>query len=117
MRHNMKKIEATIQFSKLGPVSDAINELVGGYSIYEGNGRGSAKRQTIPSERGTQIITAKFNKIATISTIVEDSKVQKVIAAITDAAYTGAEGDGIIVTSTIDDVVNITSKKTGLDAL
>jgi len=113
----MKKIEATIQYSKLGPVSDAIDGLVGGFSIYEGNGRGSAKRQTIPSERGTQVITAKYNKIATIITIVDDSKAQKVISAITDAAYTGTEGDGIIAMSTIDETLNITNKKTGVDAL
>ena len=41
----MKRIEATIQATKIGAVSDAINDLVGGFTILEGNGRGSGARQ------------------------------------------------------------------------
>ena len=41
----MKRIEATIQGNKIGAVSDAINDLVGGFTILEGNGRGSGVRQ------------------------------------------------------------------------
>ena len=43
----MKRVEATIQADKVGAVSDAIKEIVGGYTVLEGNGRGSGKRQTI----------------------------------------------------------------------
>ena len=35
----MKRIEATIQGNKIGVVSDAINDIVGGFTILEGNGR------------------------------------------------------------------------------
>ena len=55
----MKKIEATIQANKLNAISDAITGIVGGFTIIEGNGRGSGKRQNIRSERGTKIITAE----------------------------------------------------------
>ena len=41
----MKRIEATIQGNKIGAVSDAINDIVGGFTILEGNGRGSGERQ------------------------------------------------------------------------
>jgi len=37
----MKKIEATIRATKIGAVSDAINDLVGGFSILEWNGLNS----------------------------------------------------------------------------
>ena len=47
----MKRIEATIQINKVGSVSDAIKWIVGGFTILEGNGRGSGKRQSIRSER------------------------------------------------------------------
>ena len=40
----MKKIEATIQSNKVNVVADAIKEIVGGFTIIEGNGRGSGKR-------------------------------------------------------------------------
>ena len=113
----MKKIEATIQIDKTGIVSDAIKEIVGGFTVLEGNGRGSGERQTIRAGRGTGSFIAEFNKVAIISTVVEDSEVDKVVQAISNAAYSGKSGDGIITISEIQDVVNIASKKTGSEAL
>lgn len=113
----MKKIEATIQIDKTGIVSDAIKEIVGGFTVLEGNGRGSGERQTIRAGRGTGSFIAEFNKVAIISTIVEDSEVDKVVQAISNAAFSGKSGDGIITISEIQDVVNIASKKTGSEAL
>ena len=113
----MKKIEAIIQKNKLSIVSDAITGIVGGFTIMEGNGRGSGKRQNIRSERGTVTITAEYNKVAIISTIVDDSEVEKISKAITDAAFTGEEGDGIIAISNIESVLNIGSKKKDSEAL
>ncbi|MCE9617187.1 MAG: P-II family nitrogen regulator [Nitrosarchaeum sp.] len=113
----MKRIEATIQIDKIGLVSDAIKNMVGGFTILEGNGRGSGQRQTIRGGRGTGTFVAEFNKVATVSTIVEDSKVESVINAISDVAFSGKAGDGIMVVSTVDDVLNIASKKRGSEAL
>ena len=113
----MKRIEATVQSDKVGTVSDAVKTVVGGFTILEGNGRGSGERQTMRAGRGTGTFVAEFNKVATISTIVDDSKVEQVITAISDAAFSGKAGDGIIAVSTIDDVLNIASKKRGPDAL
>jgi nitrogen regulatory protein P-II 1 len=113
----MKKIEATIQINKIGVASDAIHDMVGGFTILEGNGRGSGKRQSIRSERGTVTVTAEYNKVAIISTIVDDSKVEDVSNAIADAVFTGEEGDGIITISNIENVLNITSKKRNSEAL
>ncbi len=113
----MKRIEATIQGSKITAVSDAINDLVGGFTILEGNGRGSGARQEIRSGRGTGTVTVEYNKVATISTIVEDADVEKVSTAIAGASYTGKGGDGIIVVTSIDSVTNIASKKSGSEAL
>ncbi|MDH3278363.1 MAG: P-II family nitrogen regulator [Nitrosopumilus sp.] len=113
----MKRIEATIQVDKVGAVSDAIKDKVGGYTILEGNGRGSGKRQTMRSGRGTGTFESEYNKVSTISTIVEDSKVETVVSAISDAAFTGKSGDGIICIENVEDVVNIASKKRGNEAL
>ena len=113
----MKRIEATVHIDKIGAVSNALNDIVGGFSILEGNGRGSGERQTIRAGRGTGTIVAEYNKIAVVSTVVEDSAVEKVSTAIADAAFTGKGGDGIIVVSNVDSVLNIASKKSGSEAL
>ena len=113
----MKRIEATIQTSKIGAVTDAINDIVGGFTVLEGNGRGSGQRQMIRSGRGTGSIVAEYNKVATITTIVDDSEVEKISSAIADAAFTGKGGDGIIVVSDVNSVLNIASKKSGSEAL
>ena len=113
----MKQIEATIQIDRTGAVSDAIKSIVGGFTILEGNGRGSGQRHQMRQGRGTGTFLAEFNKVATVSTIVDDSKVEQVIAAISDAAFSGKPGDGIITISTVDDAVNIASKKRGSEAL
>ena len=113
----MKRIEATIQTDKAGAVSDAIKEKVGGYTILEGNGRGSGKRQTMRAGRGTGTFEAEYNKVATVSTIVDDSEVESVVSAIADAAFTGSSGDGIISIQSVEDVLNIASKKRGSEAL
>ena len=107
----MKKIEAIIQKNKLSIVSDAITGIVGGFTIMEGNGRGSGKRQNIRSDRGTNTITAEFNQVVTLTTIVDDLIVEKVSKTIEEAAYTGNNSDGIIVISNIESVLNIASKK------
>jgi nitrogen regulatory protein P-II 1 len=62
-------------------------------------------------------MTAEYNKVAIISTIVEDSEVEKISKAIVDAVFTGEEGDGIISISNIENVLNIASKKRDLEAL
>lgn len=113
----MKRIEATVHIDKTSAVSNAIKDLVGGFTILEGNGRGSGERQTIRAGRGTGTFIAEFNKVATIGTIVDDSEVDKITAVISDAAFTGKAGDGIIAISPIDNVINIASKKSGSEAL
>ncbi len=113
----MKRIEATVQTDKVAGISEAIKGIVGGFTILDGDGRGSGRRHVIRSGRGTGTIEAEYNKVSTISTIVEDSKVESVVSAIADAAFTGGSGDGIVSITSVDDVYNIASKKRGDEAL
>ena len=113
----MKRIDATIQATKIGAVTEALNDIVGGFTILEGKGRGSGIRQQVRSGRGTGSITKEYNSVATVSTIVEDSEVEKISNAIADASFTGKGGDGIIVVTNIESVLNIASKKSGTEAL
>ena len=84
----MKKIEATIQTNKVNAVRMQLMVLLVDLQLLEGNGRGSGKRQNIRSERGTNIpITAEYNKVAIISTIVDDSIVEKVSKVMKKKQY------------------------------
>ena len=113
----MKRIDATIQATKIGAVTEALNDIVGGFTILEGKGRGSGIRQQVRSGRGTGSITKEYNSVATVTTIVEDSEVEKISNAIADASFTGKGGDGIIVVTNIESVLNIATKKSGTEAL
>lgn len=44
------------------------------------------------SGRGTGTITAEYNQVATVSTIVDDSDVEKISTAIADADFTDKGG-------------------------
>lgn len=113
----MKVLEATINADKVSRVSDAIKDAVGGFTILEGSGRGSSERQTMRAGRGTGTFIAEFNKVAIIRTIVDDADVEKIATIISDAVFTGKAGDGIITISSIDNVINIASKKRDSEAL
>ena len=113
----MKKIEATIQINKVDVVATAITDIVDGFTILEGNGRGSGKRQIVRSGRGTGTVVSDYNKVSVISTIVKDSEVEKIAEVILNAAFTGENGDGIISVSNIESVLNITTKKKSSESL
>jgi len=113
----MKKIEAIIQSNKVNILIDELNEVVKGFTITEGRGRGSGKRQNIKSERGTISKTAEFNKVSVITTIIDDSAVEKVSKIIEETVFSGEEGDGIIAISNVESVLNIGTKKKNSEAL
>lgn len=113
----MKRIDATIQTRRLNAVADAINDIVGGFTVHEGRGRGSGKRQTVRLGRGTGSVVAEYNQVTSITTLVTDEDVDKVVDAISGAAYTGEAGDGIITVQDVTSVTNISSKKSGAEAL
>ncbi len=113
----MERVEATIQTDKVPGVSEAMKEKVGGFTILDGDGRGSGKRHVIRSGRGTGTIEAEYNKVSVISTVVDDSQVESVLSALADAAFTGGSGDGIVTITNVEDVYNIASKKRGTEAL
>jgi nitrogen regulatory protein P-II 1 len=107
----MKKIEATIQINKVDVVANAISDIVDGFTVLEGNGRGSGKRQIVRSGRGTGTMVTDYNKVAIISTIVKDSEVEKISEVIVKVVFTGENGEGSIAVSDIDSILNISTKK------
>ena len=108
----MKRIEAIIPSNRLNLVVSAIEETgVSGITILESKGRGKGARPALRSSRGTSTQIAEFNSLAAIIVIVEDSKVDKTIDVILNVASTGSSGDGKIFVSTVEDVIDIQTKR------
>ncbi len=110
----MKRIEAFIRSDKLDSVVNSLSSVgVGGFTVTKSQGRGAGERPEVEGGRGTTKYVAQFNTVTSIVTVVEDSKVDSVVSAITDAASTGTKGDGKIFISTVDESVDIATKEKG----
>ena len=107
----MKRLETVVPAAKLSlVVSEMENAGVGGITIIESKGRGKGTRPSLGSFRGTGTHQAEYNSLATIITVVDDSKVDQVVDAILNAANTGSSGDGKIFISTVDESVDIQTR-------
>ncbi len=107
----MKKIEAVVLASREKNILDALQKLgIGGLTVTPGKGRGKGPRDVQP---GLGRYIERYNDVLTFFIVVKDSKVDEVASAITEASHTGNLGDGKIFISTIDDVIDITTKQKG----
>lgn len=108
----MKRIETIIPANRLNLIVAAIEEIgVSGITTVESKGRGKASRPSLRSSRGTSTQIAGYNSLVTIITIVEDSLVDQIVEAILNVASTGSSGDGKIFISSVDEVIDIQTKK------
>jgi nitrogen regulatory protein PII len=102
----MKKVEAIIRPFKLEDVKIAlVNAGIVGMTVSEVRGFGRQKGQ-VERYRGSEF-TVEFLQKLKLEIVVDDEKVDTVVAAIQDAARTGEIGDGKIFVSTIDSVLRI----------
>ncbi|MEM3172228.1 MAG: P-II family nitrogen regulator [Candidatus Nitrosotenuis sp.] len=110
----MKKIEAIIQEEKLSNVVNALKiSEVGGVTITLSRGIGAGERPVLRGARGTAKFEAAYNRIATIVTVVEDSKLETVVTAIMNAVSTGKAGDGKIFVTNVEEAFDIATKQSG----
>ena len=114
----MKQLVAYVHSYKLDSIIDAVEKVgIGGLTVIQARGRGAGHRPMIETARGAGRHMAQFNSLDAVIIVVDDSKVDAVISAITGAASTGVKGDGKIFISSIDDVVDIGTKQRGPQAL
>jgi nitrogen regulatory protein P-II 1 len=111
-----KKIEVIIREEALDPVKDALRAIgIVGMNVIEVRGHGREGGIEL-SWRGTSYHMDLIPKIQ-INIVLSDDNVEKTIEAITQAAWTGNEGDGIIFIYPVDDVIRIRTGERGHDAL
>jgi nitrogen regulatory protein P-II 1 len=113
---DMKKIEAIIKPFKLDDVKDALFDVgVAGLTVTEVKGFG---RQKGHSElyRGAEYVVDFLPKVK-IEVVVDDERVDDVIAAISQAARTGRIGDGKIFVLPIETAVRIRTDERGPSAI
>ena len=112
----MEKIEAVIKPFKLDDVKDALHDVgVSGITVTEVKGFGRQKGHT-ELYRGAEYVIDFLPKVK-VEVVVEDTLVENVIEAISQAARTGRIGDGKIFVIPIDEAVRIRTGDRGADAI
>ena len=112
----MKMVSAIIKPFKLDDVREALAEIgVSGITVVEVKGFGSQKGHT-ELYRGAEYVVDFLPKIK-VEIAVDDSQVDQVIEAVTDAAKTGKIGDGKIFVTDLSQVVRIRTGESGSEAL
>jgi len=108
----MKRIEAMIPSMRRSQVVDSILKAgAQGITLVESRGKGNGQRPLVGGARGTAKFIADYNRIDTIITVVDDSKLDSVVSAIMDASHRGFDGDGMIFVSTIDEAYKIGTRE------
>jgi nitrogen regulatory protein P-II 1 len=111
-----KKIEAFIREDALDAVKEALQAIgIVGMNIHEVRGHGRQGGIEL-SWRGTSYHMDLLPKMQ-VNIVLSDHNVEKAIDAITQAARTGKEGDGLIFVYPVDDVVRIRTGERGKEAL
>lgn len=112
----MKLVTAIIKPFKLDDVRAALNAIgVSGMTVIEVKGFGRQKGHT-ELYRGAEYVVDFLPKVK-VEVAVDDSLVDQVIEAITEAARTGKIGDGKIFVFDLSEVIRIRTGETGAQAL
>jgi nitrogen regulatory protein P-II 1 len=118
LSQNMKRIEAIVHSEKIPELNEELKKIgLSGCTIVDGKGRGKGEKPVVQSGRGTGKYTSEFSARANLSTVVDDSEVDKVVKAILDTVSTGSPGDGKIFVSTVAEAIDIGTQKRGNGAL
>ena len=112
----MKKITAIIRPERVGAARKALEKAdCPGLTIIQVDGHGN-QRGTVQKIMGEEYKVGLLPKTK-LELVVKDSEVQKVVAAIRDAARTGQIGDGKIFVSPVEEAIRIRTGETGEGAL
>jgi len=100
----MKKIEAIVQPGTRDAVIAAIKKVgVGGVTVHQVQGQGT---------QDPPLVGQYFSRDLIIC-VIDDPKLDEVLDAIANVACSGTKGDGKVFVTTIDDALDLCTKKRG----
>jgi nitrogen regulatory protein PII len=103
-----KRIEAIISSEKLDAVLTAIGSLKLAATYYDSKGKGKGQKYTISYGRGVGSSKMAYSDRKTVVTIVDEHRVEDVITTIRSAAAErGSSSTGIIIISSVEDILQI----------
>jgi nitrogen regulatory protein P-II 1 len=111
-----KKIEAIIREEALDAVKDALSGIgIVGMNIFEilGHGRQGSLEHNSKYTFSNKDLLPKIQ----INIVLSEHNVERTVEAISKAARTGHEGDGIIFVHPVEDVIRIRTGERGGNAL
>jgi nitrogen regulatory protein P-II 1 len=112
----IKKLEAFIREEALDAVKEALQSIgIVGMNVHEVHGHGRQAGIEL-SYRGTSYNIDLLPKMQ-VNIVLSDRNVEKAVEAITQAARTGKEGDGLIFIYPVEDVIRIRTGERGREAL
>ena len=104
----MKKIEVIVRPEFKDKTVSAIKKIgVGGVTIYHVQGQGS---------EDPPLVGQYFSKEMIIC-VVDDPKLNDVLNAISNVASTGTKGDGKVFVTSVEDALDICTKKRGTTSI
>lgn len=111
-----KKVEAIIREDQLDAVKDALTEIgIIGLNISQVRGRGRQGGIQLSWRTGSYVVDLLPR--VQINIILSDDNVATTVETIRQAAYTGAEGDGMIFVYPVEDVIRISTGERGRAAI
>lgn len=104
----MKKLEAIIRASKFEEVQQGLHEVgINFFTFYEVKGYGHQRGKNL-SYRGAVYDVGYIGRIK-LDIIISEEFVEAAKQAIKDAAHTGEKGDGLILITNVENIINIRS--------
>ena len=104
----MKRLDIIVKLDKVNSVIEAITKVgVGGMTVIHARGQGTADPPLVGQSYSREVVIV----------IVDDSKVNKLKSAISNAACTKLRGDGKIFISNVEEASDICSGNTGTNAI
>jgi len=103
----MKRIEAFIASEKTRYVLSALETLDLQATFYESKGMGKGEKYTLSYGKGSGTQKMAYSTRTIVVSIVDENKVKEAVSVIKEAAKTGTISGGIIVVSSIDELMMI----------
>ena len=104
----MKKIEAIVQPKAKDAVIAAIKKVgVGGVTVHQVQGQGA---------QDPPLVGQYFSRDMIIC-VIDDPKLDEILDAIANVACTGTKGDGKVFVTSVDDALDICTKKRGTTSI